>query len=165
METRQEKIARLQSILANPTVITPLTADQKRGIDAARLSRLDTSKELEDARALQEQEDQERSISLGNAITTAGDMLASTGDAVSHIPTPGSIATPLIILLVFFLALIPIAGNTRLKWLWLVVSGNADMAAGIASGDITPPGTSKDSASSSTPSYSIGIIPYMSLEV
>ena len=161
METRQEKIARLQSILANPTAIAPLTADQKRGFDAARLTRLDATKELDQSLSSQQQENTPSTLST--AIQATNDILSSTSDVVSHVPTPGTIATPLIILLVFFLALIPIAGNTRLKWLWLVVSGNADMVAGVASGDFKS--TSNASAAQSTPSYSIGIIPYMSLEV
>ena len=102
---------------------------------------------------------------LRSVVTTTNDVLTSVGDSVSTIPTPGTIATPLIILLVFFLALIPIAGNTRLKWLWLVVSGNADMAAGIASGDIKRASQTSDNTTPSNPAYSIGIIPYMSLEV
>lgn len=185
METRAEKIARLQSILAQPSSIAPLTANQKRGFDAARLARLDTLKELEKAdkadkadkaiadkaladNAMTYQENNKSTVSstLGNALSTAGDIVVSAGDAAAHIPTPGSIATPLIILLVFFLALIPIAGNTRLKWLWLVVTGNADMASGVASGDIKRASATTNSTNPSTspPSF-VGIIPYMSLEV
>ena len=184
MDTRQEKIAQLQSILANPSLITPLTANQKRGFDAARVSRLDTSKELERNLLLQQKETlqenavqeraseaerrtiEERRSAIETAITTSGNILHSTGDTVAHIPTPGTIATPLIILLVFFLALIPIAGNTRLKWLWLVVTGNADMVAGVASGDITKGASlQQNSTNQPSPPFSIGIIPYMSLEV
>lgn len=173
MDSRQEKIAALQAILANPTQIQPLTPAQKRGFDAARLARLDTQRELDKNIREQQKEDDDRrsleenqsndSFNVQEALSSVGGILQNTGDTVSRLPTPGTIATPLIILLVFFLALIPIAGNTRLKWLWLVITGDADLTSGIASGNITPKTAQTGDSVPSLPS--IGVIPYMSLEV
>ena len=52
----------------------------------------------------------------------------ATKGGLEALPTPGSIAIPLILLLVFFFLLIPINGHTRFVWLWLVLSGNAEIS-------------------------------------
>lgn len=51
-----------------------------------------------------------------------------------HLPEPGGIVFPLIILVLFFLILIPINGHTRLTWLWLVLTGNASVGQGSGGG-------------------------------
>lgn len=43
------------------------------------------------------------------------------------IPMPGGLFLPIALLFVFFLALLPIGGKTRLSWLWNVVTGNAEL--------------------------------------
>jgi hypothetical protein len=66
--------------------------------------------------------------------------------AIGGIPIPGDLITPLVILLIFFFALVVINGHTRLSWLWLVLSGNAAITtgAGASFGQpttvVTPPG-------------------------
>jgi len=45
--------------------------------------------------------------------------------SIGNVPTPGSIAFPLILLLLLFFILIQIGGYSRLGWLWLVLTGNA----------------------------------------
>lgn len=51
------------------------------------------------------------------------------------IPMPGGLFLPIALLFVFFLALLPIAGHTRLSWLWQVVTGNAALS---QEEDLTP---------------------------
>lgn len=41
------------------------------------------------------------------------------------ISMPGGLFLPIILLFIFFLALIPTGGHTRLQWLWQVITGNA----------------------------------------
>ena len=41
---------------------------------------------------------------------------------------PGGLFLPIAVLFIFFLALLPIGGNTRLQWLWSVVTGNAELS-------------------------------------
>lgn len=42
-------------------------------------------------------------------------------------PMPGGLFLPIAVLFLFFLALLPINGQTRLQWLWSVVTGNASL--------------------------------------
>lgn len=51
---------------------------------------------------------------------------------LKQIPMPGSIAVPLGILLFLLLVLIPYNGHTRLRWLWLAITGNAHIDIGKA---------------------------------
>jgi hypothetical protein len=44
---------------------------------------------------------------------------------IEGIPMPGGLFLPIALLFIFFLALLPIGGQTRLQWLWAVISGNA----------------------------------------
>ena len=59
---------------------------------------------------------------------------ADTRSALERVRTPGSILLPVGILLLLFFLVIPINGNSRLAWLWLVITGNASLPGG------TPPG-------------------------
>ncbi len=56
--------------------------------------------------------------------------------SVGSLPMPGSIAVPLILLLLLFFVLIQVAGNSRLAWLWLVLTGNAQVAGGSSSSSV-----------------------------
>lgn len=51
----------------------------------------------------------------------------NTGSFIERIPTPGGIAVPLITLLILWLVLIPINGNSRLIWFFLVLIGQAHL--------------------------------------
>lgn len=55
---------------------------------------------------------------------------------------PGGLFLPIALLLIFFLALLPIGGNTRLQWLWQVITGNAELSqmdiAGLVGVDVGP---------------------------
>ncbi len=50
---------------------------------------------------------------------------------IASLPTPGNIAVPLVVLLVFFFILIQYGNNTRLQWLWLVLTNNAYISASL----------------------------------
>ena len=53
-------------------------------------------------------------------------------------PTPGGIGVPLGILLFFFFLLIPVNGHTRLMWLWLTITGNAQIGGPLPPPTLTP---------------------------
>lgn len=137
---------------------TPLTADEKRGFDAARITRLDDEKQADkltqqqQAAVQQELAQQQAEQDLfdktaSSAVNGAKKIVRGAGVKLERIPTPGSIMLPLVILLVFFFLLIPVNGHTRLQWLWLVVTGNADIVGGAASGDFASPTGTANSAS------------------
>lgn len=48
---------------------------------------------------------------------------------LENIPTPGSLLLPFVILMVFFFLLLPVNGHTRFIWLWLVLTGQAEISA------------------------------------
>ena len=47
------------------------------------------------------------------------------GSQIRQLPIPGGIGVPLSILLFLWLVFIPYNGHTRLRWLWLSITGNA----------------------------------------
>lgn len=51
---------------------------------------------------------------------------------------PGGLFLPIALLFLFFLALLPIGGNTRLQWLWQVITNNAALN---QAEDLIPVGT------------------------
>lgn len=61
---------------------------------------------------------------IGDGISTG---LSNIVSGLAAIPLPGTVLLPLSILLLFFFALLPVNGQTRLMWLWLVLSGNAHL--------------------------------------
>jgi len=69
----------------------------------------------------------------------------SAGGQIAKLPTPGNLALPLVLLALFFFILLQFNGNTRLQWLWLVVTGNAYVT-----------DTSQTSQAQSTPSTGSG---------
>lgn len=46
---------------------------------------------------------------------------------IAKLPTPGAILTPLIVLLILFMILVPFNGKTRIVWLWYAFTGNASI--------------------------------------
>lgn len=145
------------------TAPTPLTADEKRGFDAARITRLDDEKQTDKLSQQQQaavqqellQQQKQQDIfdkTSSSAVNSAKKIVHGAGVKLERIPTPGSIMLPLVILLVFFFLLIPVNGHTRLQWLWLVVTGNADIngsgsQGAFASGDFASPTGGISSAS------------------
>jgi type IV secretory pathway VirB10-like protein len=56
------------------------------------------------------------------------------------IPTPGDIWVPLALLLIFFLVLFPVNGHSRLMWLWMTITGNAQIGGALPQPTMgTPP--------------------------
>lgn len=183
---RQQSMAAITRALNPPpspdTTVLPalpsLTAGEKRAIDVERADRREQmqiaaqdeklaleenqrqeQERLQAERKLEEQE-QLRQSQLEQAWASIrqniGKVWDGTKTQLESLPTPGSLLFPLIILLVFFLLLIPVNGHTRLVWIWLVLTGNAEISGsnpnlgGIASGsfaDITPPANSNSNGS------------------
>ena len=134
---RQAQMATIAAALQNPTP-TPLTADEKRGYDVARQQRQDDEKStrqqlLDNEKAFQqeltEQKEQEDLFTRTASDTTQaiGNIVRGTSVRLERLPTPGSLVLPLVILLVFFFLLLPVNGHTRFVWIWLVLTGNADI--------------------------------------
>lgn len=99
---------------------------------------------------LQEQQQTQAALStMQQAINSARGIIRNAGVRLENIPTPGSIALPLILLLVFFFFLVPVNGHTRFTWLWLVISGDASTAIGgnVSSGVESRPNTSGNNTS------------------
>lgn len=110
--------------------------------------------ELENKKA-QEKLELEQAIQTQNALKLAGHVAGKAQESIdnrvqpikdylSGIPTPGGIATILIVLAFFIFAVIPVDsnGNTRLKLLWLTLTGKTHLAysgtASGATGDFSP---------------------------
>lgn len=67
---------------------------------------------------------------------------SDVGRDLERVSTPGSILLPVAILILLYLAVIPVNGYPRLAWLWFVITGNAALSgtgAGIAQGTPPPP--------------------------
>lgn len=95
-----------------------------------------------------------------NEVVGAGQALATgTYNGLSNAPIPGGIGVPLVILLVLFIVLLPVNGHTRLMWLWLSLTGQAEIGGPLTPPTITPGGFGGGSggsfASSSTGSPSV----------
>ena len=99
---------------------------------------------------------QDTKVNVQQTVSNAGSVLNRGKLALGNIPIPGDILLPLFILLLFFFALIPINGNTRLKWLWLAITGNASIS---ASGGT--PGAASNAASP-FPALSLPALPSLS---
>lgn len=91
----------------------------------------DAINEIEEEQHIQEQSIGTASRNLIDAVKKIG---KGTSITLEKLPTPGSIVLPLILLLVFFMILIPINGKSRIAWLWLVVTGNAQIQLGSDTG-------------------------------
>lgn len=67
------------------------------------------------------------SNSVGNAKRGLSNRLGRANQWASHIPTPGGVWVPFLILMTFFLILFPVNGHVRIKWLFLVIIGQATL--------------------------------------
>jgi len=67
-------------------------------------------------------------------------------------PIPGGIIVPFGILAVLFLVLLPINGHTRLMWLWLALTGNADIGGAL----VPPTALTAPAGSTGASSYNTG---------
>lgn len=66
--------------------------------------------------------------SASRLINSMSRIARGTGARLGRIPTPGSLMLPLGLLLLFFFLLLPVNGHTRLSWLWLVLTGGAQIS-------------------------------------
>ncbi len=123
---------------------------------AEEKNKSEREKLIDEAIKERERQEQERKdafkASANNVVDKTGQVWRGATARLGSIPTPGSIILPLVALLVFFFMLIPVNGHTRFVWLWLVLTGNADITGGGASGNFgnTAGGASGDFG---TPSY------------
>lgn len=78
----------------------------------------------------------------------------STTARLEGIPIPGGIGVPLGILFILFLLLLPVNGHTRIMWLWLAITGQAQIGGALT--PITalsaPPNNSPTSYNTGSPS-------------
>lgn len=116
--------------VTTPTPITSqgkLTADEKRYIDAQRQAQTDIERQAEKDATQQQERESAFDRSANATVNAASGIVRGTQLTLASLPTPGSILLPLGILLVFFFLLLPVNGHTRLVWLWLVLTGNAEI--------------------------------------
>ncbi len=104
----------------------PETAEEKKVREAQE--KLLGKENADRLREEQRKEAARRRTLIGIAEGVA-DATRESGGKVSTrlaaLPTPGSLWFPLALLLLFFFILITYGGNTRLQWLWLVLTNNA----------------------------------------
>lgn len=153
--------------VSSPTPVSnagKITADEKRFLDAQRQAQSDEEKRAEKFNAEQNAKQDAFERSAGATANAVQGIVKGTGVAVASLPTPGSLMLPLVILLLFFFLLLPVNGHTRLVWLWLVLTGNAEIQQGGGSSSTGPATTpsSPSTTSSSAPS-SNGSLPVVNL--
>jgi hypothetical protein len=97
---------------------------------------------------------QQAALRANEAIAKVGEKAAPGINWVSHLPTPGGIAVLVIVLLFFLFAVTPVNtnGDTRLKLLWLTITGKTHLAYSGSSGTGKPatPTTSNNSNNNSS---------------
>lgn len=74
---------------------------------------------------------------------------------IGSFPTPGGLLTPLVILFILFMILLPVNGHTRLMWLWLAITGNAEIGP-----PLTPPTLLSPSSTTTSPTGTSGGFSY-----
>ena len=127
-----------------------LTADEKRAIDAQRQAESDLQRQAERIQAQQQAQEDALVRSANATINALGGTWRGAALTLEGIPTPGSLFLPLMVLLIFFLLLLPVNGHTRLVWLWLTLTGNAQIQQSAGGGGDTS-GTSTTTATTSAP--------------
>lgn len=149
--------------VTTPTPITSqgkLTADEKRYIDVQRQAQTDIERQAEKDATQQQERESAFDRSANATVNAASGIVRGTQLGLASLPTPGSILLPLGILLVFFFLLLPVNGHTRLVWLWLVLTGNAEIqqqsgsTSNSGGSTSTPTATTTPSSSSSNGSSS-----------
>lgn len=61
------------------------------------------------------------------AVDRGLEIARETWDGVGRVAIPGSIFLPIAVLLIFFFLIIPVNGHTRIEWLILALTGNAQI--------------------------------------
>ncbi len=116
---------------------TPVTGEkpEPRVLTAEEIAeeknKSEREKLIDEAIKERERQEQERKdkfkTSANNVVDKFGQVWRGATVQLGRIPTPGSIILPLVVLLVFFFMLLPVNGHTRFVWLWLVLTGNANI--------------------------------------
>ena len=139
VEVEEEKIA--------PPPLPEHAQEAVEGTDAAAKGKAEKKKEqvfrAEVAGRVAERKREEAAISATDRFAQKAFNL---GNGVFHgskgwleaRPTPGGIGVPLAILLFFFFLLLPVNGHTRLMWLWLTLTGNAELGGPLPAPTLTP---------------------------
>lgn len=104
-----------------------------------RLKALETKQNLQAAEAAKKKAAEEERknaafqkkaiLETGNAVSQLATPLEPAVNWFANVPTPGGLATILIILIVFVLAIVPVdaSGTTRLKLVWLTLTGKTHL--------------------------------------
>lgn len=144
---RQKAMAEIDAAIA-PTQIAekkPLIPPPPvPGLTPEKAEKRANEKIAEQEQAEQDQLDQQEeardviSEQAKNAMIMLSDLWKATQSHLGTIPTYGSIFLPLSVLLIFFFLLLPVNGHTRAVWLWLTLTGQAEITPAIgaaSSGD------------------------------
>ena len=86
------------------------------------------------------------------AYKSGGRAVNSVKNGIGRIPMPTGLWLPIVVLLVLSMLLIQINGNTRLGWLWLVMTGNAELPSAQAQGVTSAVATAAAAASNAVSS-------------
>ncbi len=123
------------------------TKEQKEEAAAREAARSRLTKEQEDILKAQEkllgkeeadrlrreqEEHAAKSALVKNAeltVKNAKGIIHGADVGIGSLPQPGSIIFPLVVLLLFFFILIKVGAYSRLQWLWLVLTNNAQVGA------------------------------------
>ena len=117
---QQEKLAKLQEEKQERESIRAMKAAQ---IEAARQREEESEIQQRGREVIQGARDQ-----VTRTQETVSRSANEVGAAIGSVPIPGSLLLPLTVLLLFFFALLPVNGHTRLMWLWLTLTGNAHLS-------------------------------------
>ena len=159
---RKEAMAQLDVLMNAPTQpvippppVTGLTPEKAEKQASKKLEQEQKEEEgrLKAAKEEQEKAQQEQQAAIEALPGMIREIWRNTQVSLGKIPTYGSILFPLSILLVFFFLLLPVNGHTRAMWMWLTLTGQADIApiGGVASGDFGAPTGVSSSPDATTP--------------
>ena len=118
---------------ASPENIEPPRLTHKQEDILAAQEKLLGSEEAERLRQEQEQEaSKSRFVKTSErAIKKSGELVHGADVRIGALPQPGSIVFPLVVLLLLFFILIQVGGYSRIQWLWLVLSGQAQVGTAL----------------------------------
>ncbi len=139
-EQKQERAAQLEAARLNDDYQKKLSKDQEAILKQQEA--LLGKEEADKLRAEQLQEaNKAAAIKAGQkALKNAGQIVHGADVRVGAIPTPGSIITPLILLLLFFFILVQINGYSRVQWFWQVITGASRVGTSAATPAVTSVG-------------------------
>jgi hypothetical protein len=129
--TAKMSVNDIQLLLADPATLSKEDLLRRQALATKENLRIaeEEKKKLDDAarkKALEQRD--ARKLLTGEAVnlgTSIADRASPVGNWLASKPTPGGIATLLILICVFLIAIVPVnaQGDTRLKLLWLTLTG------------------------------------------